>query len=104
MWDKLFALFNKDLTEEDAFVQPRRPEHVMQSEAPASINTQISKPDGQSVNIGYNYLKGLDEDESNKPNTRRFINLNKLLRGQYNGQITPTDAKSESNVRGENPE
>lgn len=104
MWDKIFALFNKDLTDENAFTLPSRPEQVTLPEAPASDN-QISKPDGQSVNIGYSYLKGLDgESEDSSKHIRRFTNLNKFLRGQYNGKIAATHAEPEGDVRGEDSE
>lgn len=101
-WDKLFALFNKDLTEEQYTPPQRSVQDVQPTEAPAN---RMIMPDGPSTNIGFNYLKGLDdESEDSSKHMRRFINLNKLLRGSYDGKIAQTDAKSESNIRGEDSE
>lgn len=99
MWDKLLGLFkDKPVTNEIKSVTPT-------IEVKDSQTLPASKIDGKSVHIGYNYLKGLDGDyEDSSKHIRRFINLNKLLRGDYNGKIEATDAEPQSNLRGEDSE
>lgn len=94
MWDKLLALFkDKSVTDN---IQSAVPQVESQ---PTQINSSM-KSDGKSTHIGYNYLKGLGDDEdSNNGRARRFINLNRLLRGDYDGKITATDEESEADIR-----
>lgn len=97
MWDKLLALFkDKPVTEDIQSVVPG----VEQVSAPAP---KISKSDGRSTHIGYNYLKGMDGDlEDSSRHVRRFMNLHKLLRGGYHaGKIASTHAAEEGDLRGE---
>lgn len=100
MWDKLLALFkDKSVTDE---IQSSGPEVQLLSGQPSQPSSKI---EGPSTHIGYNYLKGLDgESEDSSKHIRRFINLNRLLRGDYNGKITSTDARTESDLRGEDSE
>lgn len=104
MWDKLLALFkDKNVTDEIQSSVPDVPSMSQSSveSAPRGSNT----PQGPSSHIGYNYLKGLDgESEDSSKHLRRFINLNKLLRGRYDGKITTTDAEPEGNSRREDSE
>jgi hypothetical protein len=95
MWDKLFGLF-KD-TEAEELKSPVPQVQQVQQAPPSTM-----KPDGKSVHIGYNYLKGLDgENEDTSKQLRKFINLNKLLRGRYDGKIATTDEDSIGNIRSE---
>lgn len=97
MWDKLLALFKEQPVIDEG--QSSVSTITEQNSLPQSIN------DGKSTHIGYNYLKGLDgESEDSSEHLRRFINLNKLLRGRYNGKIEATDAEPESNIRREDTE
>lgn len=98
MWDKLFGLFKDTEAEE---VKSAVPQVQQAQQQPLSS----MKSDGRSTHIGYNYLKGLDgENEDSSKQLRRFINLNKLLRGRYDGKITTTDEDSSSNIRSEDDE
>lgn len=100
MWDKLLALFkDKEVTDGLQSSVPDVTPMSGQSEAPSA------KIEGPSSHIGYNYLKGLDgESEDSSKHLRRFINLNKLLRGRYDGKITSTDAEPEGDIRREDSE
>ena len=102
MWDKLLGLFkDKPVTDE---IQSAIPD-VSQISNSENFNNSSIKPEGRSVHIGYNYLKGLDGDyEDSSKHMRRFINLNKLLRGKYNGKIEASHAEPQSDIRGEDSE
>jgi hypothetical protein len=96
MWDKLLALFkDKPVTNEIQSVIPDV-QPVQQESQPDN------RPEGRSVHIGYNYLKGLnDEDDLDQPH--KFITLNKLLRGDYkDGKVEATHAEQETNLRRKN--
>lgn len=95
MWDKLLALFkDKDVTDD---IQSSVPDVPAMSESHSSM-----KIEGPSTHIGYNYLKGLDgEQEDSSKQLRRFYNLNKLLRGRYDGKITSTDEDTTRDIRSE---
>lgn len=94
MWDKLLALF-KDKEVSDDIQSP------IPTVTPATTSSReqfdaspVSKPShqgmksGRSVHLGYNYLKGMDGDyEDSSKHLRRFINLNKLLRGDYKNSV-----------------
>lgn len=97
MWEKLLGLFkDKSATENVQSAVPGVEEIGGQTQY------KSAKLEGPSTNIGYNYLKGMDGDyEDSSKQLRRFINLNKLLRGNYNGKITATDAEPEVDLRGE---
>lgn len=97
MWEKLLDLFKEQPVTDE--VQSSVPVVTEQNSLP------VSSKEGKSTHIGYNYLKGLDgESEDSSKHLRRFINLNKLLRGRYNGKIEATDAEPESNIRREDTE
>lgn len=97
MWDKLLALFkNTQQVEEVQSVAPI----VSEQSNPVQVS---SEPVGKSTHIGYNYLKGLNSEDSTR-DIRRFINLNKLLRGSYNGKIETSHAEPKSDIRGEDSE
>lgn len=109
MWDKLLKIFEETKNEEeipasiakrDARKQQLEKETSQQSQVPLEKNEK-----GQGVLIGYNYLKGLDEDyEDSSKNLRRFINLNNLLRGRYSGKVESDTAETQSDIRGEDSE
>lgn len=107
MWDKLLGLLKDTYSDDEipasiAKREARRQELARQIEPESSSEKQ---PDGRSTLIGYNYLKGLDGDyEDSSKHIRRFINLNKLLRGKYNGKIEASTTSSESDIRGEDSE
>ncbi len=95
MWDKLLSLFkDQQLREPREFIQ--RPDRFSQE----SLSQEPSKLEGPSTQIGFNYLKGMDDEDNNPSRSRRFINLNRLLRGDYDGQIAPTNEQSQANIRG----
>jgi hypothetical protein len=113
MWDKLLALF-KDVQPEE--FNPRTPEEQLarRAQIQAKLDSRQEQKElqdnkdqsSQSVDkgtlIGFNYLKGL-EDEQDPSRTRKFINLNKLLRGDYkNEQTQETTRESESDIRRKN--
>ncbi len=98
MWEKLFGLF-KDTQAEDLKSSVPDVAPMSKSSAP------VMKSDGPSTQIGYNYLKGMDHDlEDSSKQLRRFINLNKLLRGRYDGKISTSDEEPSSDLRGEDDE
>jgi len=97
MWNKLLSLL-KDKTVTDD-IKSAVPQIELQQEVNPSMLA------GRSTHLGYNYLKGLDgENEDNTRNNRRFINLNRLLRGNYDGKVASTHAEPQKNLRGENSE
>lgn len=108
MWEKLLGLFNNP--EDKDYIAPsiakrdaRQQELASQELQPQEISK--SQKHGKSTLIGYNYLKGLDGDyEDSSKHLRRFINLNRLLRGKYNGKIEATSGEPESDLRGEDSE
>lgn len=96
MWDRLFRLFREQNIAENS-TEDQTPE----------VETQDvqDNPTGKSTHIGYDYLKGLDgNNEDNNKHLRRFINLNKLLRGNFNGKVEASYADAKSNIRGEDSE
>jgi hypothetical protein len=106
MWDRILSLLkDKQVTEE---VKPVIPEVLEEPSIPEQIDVAPVKMPGKSVHIGYNYLKGMDGDyEDSSKHVRRFINLNKLLRGDYNGKIQSDSEhteKSFKDIRGEDSE
>lgn len=101
MWDRLLALFkDKPATNEIHSSVPGVEE--IGGQAPYK---GFNPSDGRSTHIGYNYLKGLDGDyEDSSKHVRRFINLNRLLRGDYGGKIETTHGESQSDLRREDTE
>ena len=98
MWDRLLKLFRD--TPVSPEIQNEAPESPVQDVQSSSRGFQLP-----STHIGYNYLKGLDGDyEDSSKNIRRFINLNKLLRGDYSGKIETSNAESQRDIRGEDTE
>jgi hypothetical protein len=90
MWAKLLSLLGGS------------PE-VQQNEQPAEIispeSPEITTSSGPSSLIGYNYLGRKNEDLAPR---RNFINLNKLLRGDYKDEESQeTTRRKTSNIRGE---
>lgn len=103
MWDKLYALLHGELKDKPVREDIRiiAPNVEEMGGSSSSLQRSSNAPDGPSTQIGYNYLKGLDNDaENNNKHMRRFINLNKLLRGTFDGQTTTTSSNSEK-LRGE---
>jgi len=105
MWDKLLALF-KDTQSDDnyipASIAKREARRQELSKLSAPVESTIDNQQGKGTLIGFNYLKGL-EDEQDANLSRRFINLNKLLRGEYkNEQTQETTRESQSDLRGKN--
>ena len=97
MWNRLLDLFKKNEEPKVEVVPEESPEQFDTS----SVDSSNHGP-GRSVNLGYNYLKGLDGDyEDSSKHIRRFINLNRLLRGDYNGKIEADYEDEESDIRGE---
>lgn len=88
MWERLLNLFKDTSTEQSDELEQIDPEVELSQiqEDPSSINTTPVKShshgsyNGPGRMIGFNYLKRRGEsDESPK----KFINLGKLLRGNY---------------------
>lgn len=101
MWDKLLALFKDKQADEIQSTIPEVSKTVNNNQFEASP-VHLS---GRSIHLGYNYLKGMDgENEDSSKHIRRFINLNKLLRGKYNGKIEASHAEPEGDLRGEDAE
>ena len=104
MWEKLLEIFRNTNTEEEDYVPPSIAKREARWEELAS---QVSQPQeserqdsGKGALIGFDYLKGLKDDEDDNTNIRRFVNLNKLLRGNYeNGKIEATTTESQENIR-----
>lgn len=94
MWDKLLSLFKEQPLVEEIRPVVQRVERVADSPAPT-----VKKMDGPSTNIGFNYLKGMDDEENNPSRSRRFINLNRLLRGDYDGKIAGSDEEPQKDIR-----
>ena len=108
MWEKLLGLLNNQ--EDENYVAPsiaKREARQQELASQVADTAEIPKSDkvGKSTLIGYNYLKGLDGDfEDSSKQLRRFINLNRLLRGKYNGKIETTSGEPERDIRGEDSE
>lgn len=107
MWEKLLGLLGN--SENENYVAPSIAKRDARQQELASQVADIPVPKsdkpGKSTLIGYNYLKGLDGDyEDSSKQLRRFINLNRLLRGKYNGKIEATSGEPESDIRGEDSE
>lgn len=108
MWEKLLGLLNS--SEDENYIAPsiaKRDARQQELASQVTDTPQISKTDkeGKSTLIGYNYLKGIDGDyEDSSKQLRRFINLNRLLRGKYSGKIETTSGEPKSDIRGEDSE
>jgi hypothetical protein len=104
MWEKLLGLFKDTYGDDENYIAPSIAKRDARKQELAS---QVSKPEevkseGKGTLIGYNYLKGMD-DEDNAERTRRFINLTKLLRGEYkDGKIEATYGEPEEDIRRKN--
>lgn len=107
MWEKLLGLLKDTYSDDPNYIAPsiakrdaRRQEIASQPVSqPVSENASIP---GQGTLIGYNYLKGLDDDEDAQP-IRKFINLTKLLRGDYkDGKIEATTREPQEDIRRKN--
>lgn len=107
MWEKLLGLFKETYGDDENYIPPsiqkrdeRRKE--LASQASEKTTSEPSQSVDQGTLIGYNYLKGLD-DEKDNDNARRFSNLSKLLRGKYeNGKVEKTSGEPEENIRRKN--
>jgi hypothetical protein len=75
MWAKLLELFGKQPGEQE-IVSPAEPIQDVVQESNVSDNLN-----DRSTLIGYDYLG--KKNEQTMPHRRGFINLNKLLRGDY---------------------
>ena len=103
MWDKLLGLFKDTYSDQEVptSIAKREARRKQLTSQPLEIAPEDFSGDKGTL-IGYNYLKGL-EDEENNDNPRKFINLTKLLRGHYNdGKIEETSTESESDLRRKN--
>lgn len=111
MWEKLLGLLSQQdsYTDDPEYVAPsvakrdaRRLELAKQESSARA--EQLNNMPRQGTLIGFDYLKGLKDDEEDTNNTRRFINLNRLLRGDYkkDGKIEATSGIPEENIRREN--
>jgi hypothetical protein len=95
MWSRLLDLFGKrsevqEIEQPTEFISPEANE----------ITTSGIEPSGPSSLIGYNYLGR--KNEKDLPPRRNFINLNKLLRGEYKHEKPEeTVGRKKSDIRGE---
>lgn len=82
MFDKLISLFKDTYGEPPREAQPRaiRPNRFPELESEVQENQPVPESLDKGSLIGYNYLKGMDDEE---PETRKFVNLSKFLRGDY---------------------
>ena len=88
MWEKLLNLFKDTSSDQSEEFQQIDPEVELSEiqEAPSSVNTTPVKShsngsyNGPGRMIGFNYLKRRGEGEELP---KKFINLGKLLRGNY---------------------
>lgn len=79
MWSRLMDLFRSVPMEE---IESPVPQPTLQAEEQIPVSSDPAKVDGKSTLMGFDYLKGIrDDEDTNRP--RKFINLNKLLRGDY---------------------
>jgi len=95
MWAKLLSLLGKspEVQEID------QPANFISPES-AEITTSNMESPGPSSLIGYNYL-GRKNEKDLAPR-RNFINLNKLLRGDYTDEKSQeTFGRKKSDIRGE---
>lgn len=108
MWEKLLGLFKDEYADQESAIpasiakrEARKQQLATEASQQPEIQTQLPESEAQGVLIGFNYLKGLD-DENNINQPRRFINLNKLLRGEYKDGKTQTPSSEQENIlRGE---
>lgn len=111
MWDKLLALLKDPNAEDENYIAPSiakrdaRRQQLANQQVPQEAQQEINSSDAkQGTLIGYNYLKGMDDNENNE-RARRFINLQRLLSGKYqNGKIEATTRESEQDLRREDSE
>lgn len=107
MWEKLLGLFKETYGDDENYIAPsiekrnaRRQE--LASQASLKPESEITQNGEKGTLIGYNYLKGMDDEQNNERN-RRFVNLSKLLRGKYeDGKIEATSRESEEDIRRKN--
>lgn len=105
MWDKLISLFKDTYSDDENYIAPLTEKREARRQQLASQAPQESQEVNNSGDkgtlIGYNYLKGMNDKDDE--HSRRFINLNKLLRGKYDdGKIETTSGKSEEDIRRKN--
>ena len=109
MWEKLLGLFKDQDIEQEEYVPAsiaKREARKQQLDRRQQLDSQpVATPEatpaqpGQGTLIGFNYLKGL-EDENDMLTKRRFSSLSKLLRGDYkDGKIEAINAEPERNLR-----
>jgi len=115
MWEKLLGLFKDQDIEQEEYVPAsiaKREARKQQLDRRQQLdriqqldNQPVATPEatpaqpGQGTLIGFNYLKGL-EDENDMLTKRRFSSLSKLLRGDYkDGKIEAINAEPERNLR-----
>lgn len=103
MWDKLLGLFKDTYSDQEVPASIAKREARRRELARQPIETPEENFSGDKGQlIGYNYLKGLDDEDDNH-NPRKFINLAKLLRGDYkDGKIEANSTESESDLRRKN--
>jgi hypothetical protein len=106
MWEKLLGLLNQEpYTEDPEYVAPSLAKRDARRLDLAKQESQVRAEElnnmpGQGTLIGFDYLKGLKDDEEDSNNTKRFINLHKLLRGDYkDGKTEETSGIPEKNIR-----
>ena len=88
MWEKLLNLFKSQIPEneidEQELISPEiesTSSSMPEVEAPPTMKSHVNGSyNGPGRLIGFNYLKRRDENEESP---RKFINLGKLLRGNY---------------------
>lgn len=107
MWEKLLGLFKDTYDDDPNYVPPSIAKRDARREQLASQSVQpqesINENSEKGTLIGFDYLKGLKDDEDDMDNIKRFINLNKLLRGNYkDGKIEATSGESEEDIRRKN--
>ena len=83
MWDKLLGLFKETYGDNEDYIpasiaKREARKQQLASSSQSSQTHEAPSERGQGTLIGYNYLKGL-EDEDTMDSHRRFINLNNLL-------------------------
>jgi hypothetical protein len=93
MWAKLLSLLGGS----PEVQENEQPAEIISPESPEITTSGMSGP---SSLIGYNYL-GRKNEKDLAPR-RNFINLNKLLRGDYKDEESKeTTGRKTSNIRGE---
>lgn len=108
MWEKLLGLLKDTYGDDENYIPPSIAKRDARQQELASQVSQEPQKENNSNGvdkgtlIGFNYLKGL-EDEQDNERARRFGNLTKLLRGEYeDGKIEATSRESQKDIRRKN--